>query len=158
MKEFYVVKRSYRILTITYFLLTLIFLLFLSIYIFADDFRLLSLIMFALWTIGTVGTLYNCSKKIEITEEGVKFISLLKKYSISWEEIRVIGISDVVFITPGRKPVIYFSTEKEPRIYVSGDMQKEDFIMANYRKSIVDEVAKYWPYEIQNLYRGRLPK
>ena len=158
MKKFYVVKRKYTIFAIAFLMLSLICLVCLFIYFFMDNSMLFGLIMFALWITATVETLYNCSKKIEITKEGVKFISFLKKYSLSWEEIRVIGISDVVFIIPGRKPVIYFSTEKEPRMYVSGDMQKENFIMANYRKSIVDEVAKYWPHEIQNLYRGRLPK
>jgi hypothetical protein len=91
----------------------------------------------------------------EIGPEGVKFSTRKQEYQLSWEEIRTIGIIDAQR-GPRGIPCIYFSTRDQVVPCVSAEMLNESFLMVNYRRKIFKEVLRYWPYEIENNYGGRL--
>lgn len=46
-----------------------------------------------------------------------------------------------------------FSTESKLVMYVQGNVISDKFFMMNYRKKAIEEIKKYWPHEIINLYK-----
>ena len=79
-------------------------------------------------------------------EEGVEYSDPDRSYQMRWEDIGSIGVTNR---SPGFKKWIYFALKEEPN-YVTGEISQDLFVM-NYRKSVINEVQKYWPNEINGL-------
>lgn len=99
-----------------------------------------------------IGILYNCfGKRIRIDKNGIKYISLFKQISLSWGEIKEIGIADYYVGLKGGAPFIYFSTKYDIGNYVNPNMISNELLMIRYRKSVIKEILKYWKLEIHGV-------
>ncbi|EEG76137.1 hypothetical protein [Dethiobacter alkaliphilus] len=83
---------------------------------------------------------------MKFDEEGVEYRTPNLSYKMRWDDIGSIGVTNR---SPGFKKWIYFSLKEEPN-YVTGEISQDLFVM-NYRKSVIDEVQKYWSKEINGL-------
>jgi hypothetical protein len=91
--------------------------------------------------------------KIEINDSGIKFLRPRKNVSLTWEEIKIIGISDG---GAGRTPCIYFSTNVDVVPWLTNRMHSKSFVIVAYQKAILKEIKKYWPHDIVISYKHKL--
>jgi len=87
------------------------------------------------------------TRKIIISERGVEYLTSLRQYHMSWDEIQEIGF--IFYSTIGRYPKTYFISNDNVNEfnYKSAKISKTYFKMA-YRKEAVDEIKKYWHHPI----------
>ena len=80
--------------------------------------------------------LYNSfARRIEIGQDGVKYLSLTKVYEMRWDEIKEIGIADYApYNKGGSYSFIYFSTSTENSLLIYNININENFIILRYRK------------------------
>ena len=90
-------------------------------------------------------------KKVVIDEYGVKYITLRKRYEMTWDEIKIVGIGYIPIKTPGRKPWVYFAANGISFPMLHAKMINEKFFMVGYRKKVEDEIRKYWTQKIDGL-------
>ena len=87
----------------------------------------------------------NCIvKSIVISENGVKYISLFKNYEMTWEEIKVIGITYIPARGSGRPPWLYLAADLLPN---TKSINKRYFLI-HYRKDVEQAIRMYWDKEI----------
>ncbi|EEG76136.1 hypothetical protein [Dethiobacter alkaliphilus] len=154
MRKFYRLKPS---LLIPLIILQFIFVSMCSIlYYFERDFLGLLLLLISI-AIAISIIVYILSDFIEIDESGVKYVTLFKRYEMSWDDVVTVGISDIFKGRPGWSPCIYFTTDTAPVKYVMLDMIGKEFIMLGYRRSAIEEIRKYWQGDIVNVYELPLP-
>lgn len=110
------------------------------------------LIFLAVWLLAFGGMVIQCLiKKVEIEKTGVKFTSLVKRYEMSWDEIKIIGIGFIPIKAPGRQPWIYFAADGVSMPMLNAKMINSKFFMVSYRKKIEDVIRIYWTGNIDGL-------
>lgn len=113
----------------------------------------ISLIM---WVTMLLIMLYNSfARRIEISQNGVRFKSLTKVHKIRWESIREIGITSYApYNKGGNYPFVFFSTVNGNSLLINKLRVDQNFILVRYRKKIIQAIRKYWDKEIinQNYY------
>ncbi|AOY76012.1 hypothetical protein [Clostridium formicaceticum] len=138
MKKYNSVTPGTIIAGVAYMILTLIILL---SFIFLVGMDILAVLILLLW-------LYWCSimifngflRKIHIDDEGIKSITPFKTIFISWSDIEEINVSRAYMGLRGGATFIYFSTK-----YGASPRDKDATIISmRYRKSVLDEIKKYW--------------
>lgn len=146
--KFSMVKPSIAVMSLLFIGVMLI----VPIYILYLGELLYGVIFLAVWLFTFGGMFIQCIlKKIEIGEKGVKFTSLTKKYEMSWNEIRIIGIGFIPIKAPGKQPWIYFSADGLSTPMLSGNLINDKFFIVSYRKKIEDAIRMYWTDNIDGL-------
>lgn len=97
-------------------------------------------ILFSLLTIASVYIVFVCScRKIIISEEGVEYFLLTKRYFMKWEDIKGIGL---VRTLHGAHLIYITTVNSDEIIYLSGAISENYFVMA-YREKAMGEINKY---------------
>jgi len=95
-------------------------------------------------------------RRIIINETGVEYKSLIKRYKMSWDEIKVVHITYFPF--RGRGPLMISFTDgtvDSSFHTVTG----ASCIIVQHRKAVTAEVLKYWPEaELLGLHWERNPE
>lgn len=124
----------------------------LSMFIYHADiiYKVISLI--AWLTMILIMTYNSFARRIVLSQNGVKYLSLKKVYEMRWEEIKEIGIADFApFNKGGNYPFIFFSTNTGNSLLIYKIKINQDFVLIRYRKKVIKVIQKYWNKEIINL-------
>lgn len=151
MKRFLVVEPTLAIIGTIFYSISLVVPVLVIYY-----YKIIGIFMLLIHLFALGNTIYKLLQtKIEISEEGVKYTTPSNQFNMRWSEIGMIGISHYIS-GPRNKLSIYFSVEKEPVFYTTRGMLNEKFFIVNYRKKIIEEIKKYWPYDIQTYQKRDL--
>ena len=120
--------------------------------IFMRDFWLTLITMF-LWLFALGLVAVQCiAKRTVIDPTGVEYITLTKRYKISWQEIKIVGVGYIQFKRPGSPMWIYFSGLEVSLPMLNANTIGEKYFMVHSRKAIIAEIEKYWTGGIDGLY------
>jgi hypothetical protein len=91
------------------------------------------------------------SKRILIDSEGIKYLSLTRKYFMEWGKVERIDIRGL-FSYRARIDAICFFTRNADYSDINIKNIGPDFIMMlNIKRKVIDEVKKYWNEEVGGL-------
>jgi hypothetical protein len=106
----------------------------------------------ATWVFVFGGMIIQCVvKRVEIGEEGVKYITTSSSYKMRWDEIKTIGIGYIPYRAPGRPPWIYFSAEDSFMPMLSANLVNSKFFIVHYRKELECAIKLHWKKGIVGL-------
>jgi len=111
-----------------------------------------ALFFLLIWLFGFVPMVIQCLvKRIVIDASGVEYITLTKRYKMSWDEIQMVGVGYVPLKRPGSPRWIYFSAIDVSLPLLSAGIINDKYFMVHSRETLIDEIKKYWSREIDGL-------
>ena len=90
-------------------------------------------------------------KRIVICASGVEYKSLTKRYKMSWNEIKIVGVGYTPLKRPGSPQWVYFSAHDVSLPLLNTGLIGEKYFMLHSRKSLISEIEKYWSEKIDGL-------
>jgi len=87
-------------------------------------------------------------RKVIISERGVEYITPLKRYLISWDEMQDVGVLPFV---AGRNHVFYFTSINPDELDHYNVKLSGRYFRMIYRKKAEEEIKKYWHRPIKKL-------
>lgn len=103
------------------------------------------LILFILIVVSVISlNLDFLTRRIVISEEGVKFYSLTKKFALKWVEIKFVEFRDIP-IFRNTKEFLVFSVDHLPARELRKTAEPNEYIaVENKGKNVLREVKRYW--------------
>ena len=149
---FRMVKHSIAVIALAYFGIAFVVSVLIVYFNFIDSMIIVECVLLLLGLCAFAGTIHQCLiKRIVIGETGVEYFTLTKHYTMSWAEIKIIGIGYIPIKAPGRPPWVYFAADGIACAMLNAGSINDKYFMVHYRQAIVDEIKKYWSGEILGL-------